>query len=87
MHNLIIRLYIKIKQKSNQFQIVWSQLISIYIFNVTQFYDIIIDFCDIEYIDMITCNVSISNKYISNIRVSKYRNLRTILFPVYIHRY
>lgn len=73
MHNLIIRLYIKIKQKSNQFQIVWSQLISIYIFNVTQFYDIIIDFCDIEYIDMITCNVSISNKYISNIRVSKYR--------------
>lgn len=73
MHNLIIRLYIKIKQKSNQFQIVWSQLISIYIFNVTQFYDIIIDFCDIEYIDMITCNVSISNKYIFNIRVSKYR--------------
>lgn len=41
--------------------------------NVTQFYDIIIDFCDIEYIDMITCNVSISNKYISNISVSKYR--------------
>lgn len=53
----------------------WSQynLISIYIFNVTQFYDIIIDFCDIEYIDMITCNVSISNKYISNVSVSKYR--------------
>lgn len=41
--------------------------------NVTQFYDIIIDFCDIQCIDMITCNVNISNKYISNINVSKYR--------------